>query len=194
MACIHEKNVEQAVIVVVEQRHSAGHGLDQVLAGGGRIAQDEIDTVERRELELRFTTLFRSWAMTESDKRSESRHVRIITVPRAGYRSGILLCSPEDLSSAARGLVSLISAICAIAVLMVLLYVAELGVRLIGTRIGTGLRERWGALSRLHCLDRPGKGGKFLVQPAEFGECGLGIIGDAISRLHRTHQRIWRPG
>ena len=52
MACIHQKNIEQAVIVVIEKGYSAGHGLNQVLARCGRIAQDEIDTVERRELEL----------------------------------------------------------------------------------------------------------------------------------------------
>ena len=52
MACIHQKNIEQAVIVVIEKGYSAGHGLNQVLARCGRIAQDEIDTLERRESEL----------------------------------------------------------------------------------------------------------------------------------------------
>ena len=52
MACIHQKNIEQAVVVVIEQGHTAGHGLNQVLPRRWRIAQDEIDTADRRELEL----------------------------------------------------------------------------------------------------------------------------------------------
>jgi hypothetical protein len=56
VACIHQKNIEQAVIVVIEQGHTAGHRLNQVLTRGSRIAQDEIDTAERHELELRGTS------------------------------------------------------------------------------------------------------------------------------------------
>ncbi len=34
-AAVDEEDVEQAVVVVVEQRYSAAHGLNQVLLRGG---------------------------------------------------------------------------------------------------------------------------------------------------------------
>src|SRR5579863_8825168 len=59
--------------------------------------------------------------IAKNDNRSDSRHIRIINYYGCDYGSGILLCSPEGLSSETRGLVSLISAMCAMAVAMVLL-------------------------------------------------------------------------
>ena len=34
MAGVYEENVQQAVVVVIEERDSPGHGLDQVFSGG----------------------------------------------------------------------------------------------------------------------------------------------------------------
>ena len=50
-AAIHEKNVQQAVIVIVEQGYSSGHGFDQVLLRCGRILEGEIQSTRRLQLE-----------------------------------------------------------------------------------------------------------------------------------------------
>ncbi len=34
MAGVHEKNVQQAVVVVIEERDPARHGFDQIFSGG----------------------------------------------------------------------------------------------------------------------------------------------------------------
>ena len=42
MAAVDQKDVEQAVVIVVEQGHTPGHGLDEVFFGSGRILQCEV--------------------------------------------------------------------------------------------------------------------------------------------------------
>src|SRR3984957_864010 len=108
-ACIHQKNIEQAVIVVIEKGHAAGHGLNQVLARRWRIAQDEIDAVERRELEL-------GRASYKLGKDREGRQHKQDTAfanhpSHSGYGSAAVLAS-----LLAGGCVSLRPAICASAV------------------------------------------------------------------------------
>ena len=48
---VDEENVEQPVVVVIEEGHSATHGFDQVLLRGGGIAVDEIQAWRVRDLE-----------------------------------------------------------------------------------------------------------------------------------------------
>ena len=111
VACIHQKNIEQAIIVVIDQGHAAGHSLNQVLARSWRIAQDEIDTVERRELELRGAS-----CKLGKDRESHQREQDTAfanNVLHSGYGSAAVLTS-----LLARGCVSLMLAICASAVLM----------------------------------------------------------------------------
>ena len=43
-SAIHQKNIEQSVVVVVEKRDSAGHGLDQILLRRRRILQNKIQS------------------------------------------------------------------------------------------------------------------------------------------------------
>ena len=84
---------------------------------------------------------------------------------------------------------------CAIAVAMVLLYAADWAFGWSGLESEPVFANSgWSLASGSHCLDRPGKRGKLLLQAAEFGKCGVGIKGEAISHLHSTYQRIWRPG
>ncbi len=40
---VHDKDVHQAVIVVIEEGDTAGHGLNEIFPRRGRVAQDEID-------------------------------------------------------------------------------------------------------------------------------------------------------
>src|SRR5206468_3409807 len=48
---VDEENVEQPVVVVIEEGHSATHGFDQVLLRGRGIAVDEIQARRVRDLE-----------------------------------------------------------------------------------------------------------------------------------------------
>jgi hypothetical protein len=41
---IHHKDVEQAVVVVIEESNTAGHRFDEVFEGSGRVSKDEINT------------------------------------------------------------------------------------------------------------------------------------------------------
>ena len=43
-AAVDQKDVEQAIVVVVEEGYAAGHGLYEVLLRGRRIQKDEIQT------------------------------------------------------------------------------------------------------------------------------------------------------
>jgi len=45
MAGVHEKNVQQAIVIVVEEGDAAGHGLDQVFSGGRRVAENKINAL-----------------------------------------------------------------------------------------------------------------------------------------------------
>src|SRR5579863_1960264 len=42
---IHQKNIEQSVVVVIQQRHASRHGLDEIFSGRGRIAENEIESL-----------------------------------------------------------------------------------------------------------------------------------------------------
>jgi hypothetical protein len=111
VACIHQKNIEQAVIVVIEQSHSAGHGLNQVLPRRWRIAQDEIDTVERRELELGVPSY--KLGKHRDNCKHEQNTGFAKTASHLGYGSAAVLTSVF-----ARGCVSPMPAICASAALI----------------------------------------------------------------------------
>jgi hypothetical protein len=46
-AGIHKKYVQQAVVVVVQERDASGHGLNQVFSGGRGVAENKINTLGR---------------------------------------------------------------------------------------------------------------------------------------------------
>ena len=50
MAGIHEKYIQQAVVIVVQERDASWHGLDQVFSGGRRVAEDEINALGRADV------------------------------------------------------------------------------------------------------------------------------------------------
>jgi hypothetical protein len=52
-AAVDQENIEQAIIVVVEQRDAARHRLDQEFSGGGRILKNEINAPEGLYFEKR---------------------------------------------------------------------------------------------------------------------------------------------
>src|SRR5882757_7460641 len=43
MTCVHQKNVQQAVVVVIQQSDSARHSFDEVFPGGRRVVKDKIN-------------------------------------------------------------------------------------------------------------------------------------------------------
>src|SRR6202040_1483328 len=51
MACIHKKNVQKAVVIVVQERDASRHGLDQVFSGGRRIAENKINALGGADVE-----------------------------------------------------------------------------------------------------------------------------------------------
>jgi hypothetical protein len=53
MAGIHKKNVQQAVVIVVQERDASGHGLDQVFSGSRGIAENKINTLGGVNIEPR---------------------------------------------------------------------------------------------------------------------------------------------
>src|ERR1700722_2623304 len=119
VARIHQENVEQAVIVVIEQGHSARHGLNQVFTRRWRIAQDKIDTVERRELEL-WVASYKLGKDRENHQHEQNTGLADNT-SHSGYG---LAAVPTSLL--AGGCVSLMPAICASAVLITELYCSSL--------------------------------------------------------------------
>src|SRR5258706_12565901 len=46
-APVHEKDVQQSIIVIVEQRNASGHGFDQMLLRSGGILQRKINSLRQ---------------------------------------------------------------------------------------------------------------------------------------------------
>ena len=44
MAAIYQENIEQAVVIVIEERYAAAHRFDQVFLRRGRIYVFEVET------------------------------------------------------------------------------------------------------------------------------------------------------
>ena len=51
MAGIHKKNVQQAVVIIVQERDATGHGLDEVFSGSRGVAENKINTLGKANLE-----------------------------------------------------------------------------------------------------------------------------------------------
>src|SRR5580692_6815917 len=50
---VHEKNVQQSVVVVIEEGYASRHGFNQILPGGRRVAENKINTLRGFHLEHR---------------------------------------------------------------------------------------------------------------------------------------------
>ena len=51
VTAVDEENIEQAVVVVVEERNSPGHGFDQIFLRSRRVLQSEVNPVRQFLLE-----------------------------------------------------------------------------------------------------------------------------------------------
>jgi hypothetical protein len=56
MPGVDKENVQQAVVIVVQERDASGHGLDQVFSGSRGVAENKINPFRRAHLELRTGT------------------------------------------------------------------------------------------------------------------------------------------
>src|SRR5580692_5410528 len=50
---VHEENVQQSVVVVIEEGYASRHGFNQILPGSRRVAKNKINTLRRFQLEHR---------------------------------------------------------------------------------------------------------------------------------------------
>src|ERR1700677_2714509 len=53
VSAVHEENIQQTVVVVIEKGYSSRHGFNEVLPGSRRVTENKINTLQGFHLEHR---------------------------------------------------------------------------------------------------------------------------------------------